>query len=178
MHAESPLERVHYFTGQILSPDDLRAEQDYFLARLRRHNRYLHGWGVVTGLGVSVDEAGDVRVDPGLAIDCFGSEIVVPAPQKLSIADGLERGFVALAYAETGTRPTPVPAGDPEASTTFSRIREGFRLEVSPENPCPDHERMGPGTAGCGLPHPVCIARLRRWKRHGWFVEARGRRHG
>ena len=47
MDADTALERVKYFQGQMLSVSDLEAEQEYFLARLRRHNRHLHGWGVV-----------------------------------------------------------------------------------------------------------------------------------
>jgi hypothetical protein len=178
MEAELPLERVHYFTGQVLSADDFRAEQNYFLTRLRRRNRHLHGWGVVTGLAVSIDESGGLTIDPGLAIDCAGNEIVVPSQQELSIPGGLEAGHVALVYVETPTSPTPAldPSGDPEAPATFTRIREGFRLELSPANPCSGHGRSGPGTAGCGLPHGICIARFRKRKRRGWSIEARGRR--
>src|SRR5262249_40742436 len=52
------LERLRYFAGQLLSPDDLTLEQDYFRARLRRLNRELYGSGIVGGLGVSVGRAG------------------------------------------------------------------------------------------------------------------------
>ena len=46
------LERVRYFPGQLLTPDDLTADQDHVRAKLRRHNLLLHGWGVVCGAGV------------------------------------------------------------------------------------------------------------------------------
>ena len=49
------LVRNHYFSGQLLSTDDLQCEQDYMLGRMRRRNRFLTGWGVVAGLGVSVE---------------------------------------------------------------------------------------------------------------------------
>jgi hypothetical protein len=39
-------QRPHFFSGQLLTAEDLEQEQDYFLARSRRHNRFLHGWGV------------------------------------------------------------------------------------------------------------------------------------
>ena len=42
-----PLERLHYFSGRLLSADDLQREQEYVLARLRRLNRLTHGWGVI-----------------------------------------------------------------------------------------------------------------------------------
>jgi hypothetical protein len=41
------LERVRYFPRQLITADDMRAEQEFFLNKMRRHNRFLHGWGVV-----------------------------------------------------------------------------------------------------------------------------------
>jgi hypothetical protein len=43
VRARIGLARVNYVEGQLLSVADLRAEQDYWLARQRRHNRFLHG---------------------------------------------------------------------------------------------------------------------------------------
>ncbi len=37
-------------TGRLLTTDDLDRKQTYFLAKPRRHNRFLHGWGVMAGL--------------------------------------------------------------------------------------------------------------------------------
>ncbi|HWX43460.1 MAG TPA: DUF6519 domain-containing protein, partial [Blastocatellia bacterium] len=55
--------------------DRLCAERD-----LRRHNKYLHGWGIVCGLQVfcGPDNGGirrHVTVKPGYAIDCDGNDI-------------------------------------------------------------------------------------------------------
>jgi hypothetical protein len=44
------LVRMNYFHGQLIGERDLRAEQDYFRARLRHANRCLHGYGVLCGL--------------------------------------------------------------------------------------------------------------------------------
>jgi len=41
------LERVKYFNRMLLTADDMRTDQDFVLQKLRRHNRFLHGWGVV-----------------------------------------------------------------------------------------------------------------------------------
>jgi hypothetical protein len=78
-----PLKRVRYFAGQLLTAADFEAEQRYFLERHRRHNRLLHGWGVVSGLEVSSDgnRGGSVRVGPGFALDCVGDEIVLCEPR-------------------------------------------------------------------------------------------------
>jgi hypothetical protein len=72
---ETELERVNYFQGQLLSVADLQVEQEYFLARLRRHNRYMLGWGVVSGLTVTTASSTEFIVEPGLAVDCVGNEI-------------------------------------------------------------------------------------------------------
>ena len=51
--AEVPeFERLSFFMGQHLSAQDFRTEQAYFREKLRLHNRCLHGWGIVCGLGV------------------------------------------------------------------------------------------------------------------------------
>ena len=46
------LERVRYFPRQLITADDMRAEQEFILNKMRRHNRFLHGWGVVCGCKV------------------------------------------------------------------------------------------------------------------------------
>src|SRR6476659_5400142 len=45
--------RLNYFYGQMLSPQDMQTEQDFFREKLRLHNRCLHGYGVVCGLLIS-----------------------------------------------------------------------------------------------------------------------------
>ena len=53
------LQRVNYAHGQLLGVDDFRAEQDYVRRRLSRHNRLLHGVGIVCGLDVTVERDDD-----------------------------------------------------------------------------------------------------------------------
>ena len=81
------LQRTNYFTGMLLSAEALQREQEYHLERHRRQNRYLHGWGVVSGLGVSI-EAGAIVVSPGLAIDCAGNELVVDLSAQILFDSG------------------------------------------------------------------------------------------
>ncbi len=58
------LERPRYFPRQLITPDELGLEAEYFRDRLRRHNIYLHGWGVVCGALVCViPETGQKRTD-------------------------------------------------------------------------------------------------------------------
>jgi len=74
-------ERPAFFDGQRLTAADLTAGADYERTMRRLHNRALHGWGVVSGLGVS-GKRGErsVVVDAGFALDCSGRELLLVAP--------------------------------------------------------------------------------------------------
>src|SRR5438105_14515335 len=43
------LEHPRYYAGQVITASDLVLEHDYLHDKFRRHNRMLHGWGVVCG---------------------------------------------------------------------------------------------------------------------------------
>ena len=49
---------VNCFSGRLLTAEDLRTEQFYWLGKHRSHGRHLHGCGVVSGLGVTPAAAG------------------------------------------------------------------------------------------------------------------------
>jgi hypothetical protein len=178
MNIKTALERLNYFHGQLLSPSDFTAEQEYFLARSRRHNRYLHGWGVVCGLKVTAANSSEITVEPGLAIDCAGNEIQVLSQSRLKIPMNLDVCFVVLQYVETQSSPIPNALGAATSTAeelTFMRIKEGFRIDITDVDPTSGHRGKGTGTPGCGCLHPLCIARLKRGL-HGWKFELRGRR--
>lgn len=84
------MERNRYFTGKYMTARDFQGEQTYFLNRHRLHNRLLHGWGIVCGLRVKPHPDPNcqkewVVIRAGIAIDCYGREIVLPkdTPFKL-----------------------------------------------------------------------------------------------
>ena len=82
---DETLTRPNYFAGKVLGADDLRQEQDYHRSHRRRHNRLLHGIGVVGGLEVNLQpgEKGEdpaVVVSPGVAVSPEGDELVVCEP--------------------------------------------------------------------------------------------------
>ncbi len=111
-----PLKRPNYFSGQILDADTLTAEQSYHREKLRRHNRALLGYGVVSGLAVRVTETTDpgggrVMVDPGYAIDPDGEEISVPVPVILAQPTRGNHAFVTLRHWENPCPPAPAPEG-------------------------------------------------------------------
>ncbi|HSK52021.1 MAG TPA: DUF6519 domain-containing protein [Clostridia bacterium] len=57
---------------------------------LRRHNKHLHGWGIVCGLRVTCgpDEEGQrqvVTVGDGYALDCEGNDLIVERAERLDL---------------------------------------------------------------------------------------------
>ena len=86
-----PLPQPRYFPRQVVTADDLTADQEYFRERLRRHNRMLHGCGVIEGLRVAIDydDSGSqvVHLDCGAAIDPIGEEILVPRDASAPVLD-------------------------------------------------------------------------------------------
>jgi hypothetical protein len=80
------VERPLYFDGQRLTAADLTAGSDYARTMRQLHNRALHGWGVAVGLGAS-GARGDksVNVEPGLALDCSGRELLLTAAQDVPV---------------------------------------------------------------------------------------------
>ena len=78
-------ERLLYFPYRALSASDLSHEQGYWRDKHRRHNRLLHGWGVVCGAQVCrvIDEDGTssvpwkVVIKPGYILGPYGDEIMI-----------------------------------------------------------------------------------------------------
>jgi len=127
--------RPNYFSGQLLDDDDFKAEQDYHLSLQRRHVSAFHGTGVV---GFEVEAQGDraVLVRPGVAIDRLGREIVLDAPQVVSLPD-LAPGppvYLTVEYQED------VEESDREGDEAgaFGRTCEFARLQTAPVRPADD----------------------------------------
>lgn len=120
--------RVRFFSGKLVTAEDLAAEQEYHLARQRLRNRRHPGPGVVTGLRVSIETAG-FGVTPGLAIDPHGREIIVPGSELVPYGSSLQRAWLIIRYKETLTDPVPSPTwGEVE----YTRIEEGYELALVP----------------------------------------------
>lgn len=134
------LEYVRYFSRQLITAEDMTAEQEYFREKFRRHNRYLHGWGVVCGcevVAVPQGKAWEVQVCPGYVITPQGDEILIPkavsfdlvgdwrqasdpcarpmpcvSPGASVTGDENQKVYLAVCYAECNSRPVRVqPAG-------------------------------------------------------------------
>jgi hypothetical protein len=121
-------ERPRYFFGQVIGVDDLKQEQLYHREKARRHNRFLHGWGIVRGLEVRAGTPGpQVTISAGYALDRRGEEIVVPRSVAVDLS-GHAAGttvYVAVRYDERLECPVPTPGGQ-----QYTRIRETFAVEA------------------------------------------------
>ncbi len=125
----SPSERPRYFVGQVIGVDDLEQEQLYHREKARRHNRFLHGWGIVRGLEVRPSPHGtrELTISPGYALDARGEEIVVSRTVAVDLS-GHAAGttvYVTVRFDERPERPVPALQGQ-----EYSRIRETFAVEV------------------------------------------------
>lgn len=148
-----PFTSLRYHFGMLLGVDDFETEQGYHRGRMSLHGAWLHGPGVLWGLGVELDDATEeLRVGPGLALDAAGDELHVDALACLSVpawyAEHEEDPEVVAARRTTATgieldahvlarfRPClarPVPAfaepceGSP-AETAYSRVSSSVEL--------------------------------------------------
>jgi hypothetical protein len=85
-----PITRPTYYEGQILKADDLDASVAYARNQVARHERGLHSWGVASGLNLQAipgTNAVTVQVNPGVAIDARGRELVLAASRLLDETD-------------------------------------------------------------------------------------------
>jgi hypothetical protein len=71
------VERPRYFPRQLITPDEPTLEAVYFRDRLRRHNIYLHGWGVVCGALVCVVPAAPTLTGKGTRFATRGGATTV-----------------------------------------------------------------------------------------------------
>ena len=186
MSAHRPV-RNNYFSGRLLTAEDLNVEQEYHRERRRLHGRFVHGCGVVGGLEVSVEGTGSgsmVHVGPGVAIDCRGDEIVVCERIAHPIPTGRGVPILVLRSAEREIDPAPYPPLDGVGDTTSDissrivmlRVEEGWELGYEPDDPLRGHRREVGRWTACGEGHGIGLARL-RLVRSRWKLDARFRRH-
>jgi hypothetical protein len=142
------LARPDWRAGGEFTAGDLRLEQRYFLQRLRRHVRLVHGWGVVCGLNVVAANDGDgwdLFVCPGYGIGPCGDEVFIHKRFRFNLRDYLwtqpvdsqtHRAWIAIEASEdpVAYEPAPGPAcgcGGGEPREKVSLLGDGFRIVVS-----------------------------------------------
>src|SRR5688500_18801799 len=85
------LNRLNYFYGQMLGVADFQTEQHYFREKLKLHNRYLHGYGVVCGLGgvpEPYEEAVVAKCEEELKHVLYGREEMEVKREELKVKAG------------------------------------------------------------------------------------------
>jgi hypothetical protein len=132
------IKRLRYYEKQYLRTQDFQDEQAYHIEMRRRHSIAHHSWGIVTGLEIKQDPTSKVwTVEAGMAVDGYGREIVVFAPERLDtsrIAAELS-GQVLRAklkiWIAYKTEKLDLPASgyrNCDGNDDFTRIQESFRL--------------------------------------------------
>jgi hypothetical protein len=150
---------VNYTLGMVLGVDDFTQEFAYLDGRDRRIARDLAGYGVVAGLGVTVDvdatRGPRVRVLPGEAVTPSGRFVTVAPTQCAYLNDWLSANpaavdalgsppaptlalTVVVRWLEAATDQVPIP-GEPCRTDTElmapSRLQDCFELELRPVPP-------------------------------------------
>jgi hypothetical protein len=167
---EPPVKRINYFTGQILSADDFKAEQDYHKRNQRRHNLHCHGFGVVQGLKVSAvkENAGwTVVIEPGFALDSAGNEIQLCMKVTLRLPESETAIQVGIRFSERLCDPVPIVSDAKLLSAQPSRVEEGCEVLLVPMS-IPRGSRTKTG----GLDAPLDVLPLGHLVRRGrvWQV--------
>jgi len=145
--------RNRYYYGKLLDAYHLELEQSYGIRKRWLLNRLSLGCGVLCGLDVVASSDGtQVRVRGGVAIDCWGREIIVPndsppvdprqptddcgRPAGEPVRDGTVTIWVC--YHECEAEPSPVLVSEcPERECENGLVRERYRVRVSAGQPAP-----------------------------------------
>lgn len=123
------VKRVHYFDHQFLKEQDFHAEQAYHREMRHRHNRLLHGWGVVEGLEIR-HKGREITIEPGMAIDKEGREIVLFKPLTREVFSLESPFYLTLGYKDT------YDEGDHHRSggiDDYTRVTESHEIEERKE---------------------------------------------
>jgi hypothetical protein len=145
--------RNRYYYGKLLDAYHLELEQTYGNSKRWMLNRLSLGAGVLCGLGVRLTaDRKRVRVLPGVAIDYWGREIIVPQesqafdPMQATDECGrptgqpIRRGRVTLylCYHECETEPAPAMVDEcGDSACENGLVRERYRLRLSEGTPRP-----------------------------------------
>lgn len=152
--------RNRWFDGKLLTTRDLEDEQDYLRGKDRLHSSLAHGIGTVCGLKVTAHPSAAcqnqyVVLNPGLAYDCCGHEIIVQERKTIDLRDLIEGAlrarqlfndgspaatniYVRLAYREADADQVPAlldECGCGVPPREWSRTREGYELLVDLDEP-------------------------------------------
>ena len=148
---DGPYMALRYHFGMLLGEDDFKTEQRYHRTKMRLHNAWLHGAGVVWGFEVRAAlEHRELRVEPGLALDPTGRELHLDVEACVDVgawydkqADEVEArteddrvsfpAHVEARFCSCATRAVPAiadPCEGAEADTAYSRTFETVEIRL------------------------------------------------
>ncbi|ANZ28483.1 hypothetical protein A4U64_26695 (plasmid) [Rhodococcus sp. WB1] len=131
--------RLRHHRGETLSGRDFTAQTEQDDQLRWWHNRALHHtYGIVSGLGVAIGDDGVAIVEPGLAYDCHGRELILDRQRRV-----------------------PVPPGDPTPELALTRCRDKVVLCWVPSGSVVPAGGVPLGAAGDGAPQVRALARPR-----------------
>lgn len=160
--------RLKYFYGMLLTENDFRDEQTYFRGKIKLNNRlHGQGvvWGLGLKPVLEEDPEGtltptsSVLIEAGFALDCEGNEILVCRDYPVDLHDHIDRLlkegkvdcasppqmpvklYIGVKYCECESEPVQqyaVSCDDGQTHPEFSRIREGFCVEILRKEELPE----------------------------------------
>jgi len=170
--------RPRYFYGQLLDVRHFESEQNYFRRKLHLLNQIVSGFGVVCGLDVKPGpDDHSVIVEPGVALDKCGREIVVPCRSKKVPIESMppvppqtpkptdprqyeQSGdhcdddtwvHLVICYSECQTDPEPTFSGGCDSQSngcSHGAVREMYELKIVPG-------RVPPIIVDCTIPNLI-----------------------
>lgn len=137
------ISRVNYYPRQFLRLPDFADEQAYHLLKERLHQLAHHRpWGIIRGLELTLDPDCNPVLQPGVAIDGYGRDLVWANPEPLPLGDFKTKGSDVLNVWLAYNLVTSDPAGEGYAgcgsSTSddaFNRVEEQPSLHLEPPDP-------------------------------------------
>src|SRR6185437_401729 len=143
------IERLNYYEGEFLGAVDFEAEQEYHRDMRRRHNIGPHTWGIVSGLDIAqflnggANNEVDVYIQPGIAVDGFGREIVLFEPAQLTVdlfADFPSKQLLGvwIGYSQQMQNPSADACASAGQTNAFSRVQESYQFVIDPILPSHD----------------------------------------
>jgi hypothetical protein len=163
-----------FVSGKLLTSEELRAEQAYQQQMRWLHNRMLHGYGIVAGLEVLIEEdenaGAQVVVAPGYALDGWGRELIVTEPLRVRLDRERRDLILYLKFVE----PADSDDADPK-DVSQEAVTDGTAIELLLERPPAERAIAPSGRADFA----ISLARLRRthltWQRDRDFRPPRAR---
>ncbi|MET0418458.1 MAG: hypothetical protein ABW022_20795 [Actinoplanes sp.] len=170
--------RPIFAEGQILAAADLTAAVDHARGQLARHARYAHEWGIAEGLDLTTADRTDpdtgdtyveVTLQPGVAYDGTGREVLVPAAVVLQ--ESLFDEVNGADPATTDPYPVFLAGFDEEKSAEsvadlcgsasgVNRVSETYQIifgKLGEQQQAPEPPAVGAGPADGTEPWPILL---------------------